>query len=730
MKLIVGIALLCVSAGYVSLGISVLREDYRSLIRRKYSITGFVLALWSFSYCAMTVADVEQVRFTFWAVGLVMSCLFLPSWFVFFAELSQQNSRVTQGLAVTSYTLGLTLALWCVFSNDVTFVSTNAGWQFSYQPTMPMVLLPFFFSLAILPPMFYSFRWYREVELKRLKKESLTFIIIILITGPMILPFDFIVPIFSGSTTVPISSIVVFFSALPLYRIMRSHWSFSLTNNDVSQLLFSTLIYPVIMMNSENSIQLVNPVAVKVWGDDLIGKDVCSLIQVEEQYPASSVFAEEFDSLIATIPSGESTFDLLLRINRDEYGDVISKTLFFSDITDLQNALLAARSASEAKTEFLSRISHELRTPMNAIIGMTSIAKGSNDAEKIDHCLDRIEVASHHLLSLINDILDMSNMDSHKFTLAISSFELDSLLETVDELVGHRAIDKQLNLTYHRDPAIPNQLIGDRVRILQIISHLMSNAIKFTPSGGDIRLSLKMLELINDDLHLHVEVEDTGIGIDLEQQKKLFTPFHQAKKETAVFYEGTGLGLALVKNMVEQMEGRVGVKSELGKGSVFYCQVKLKVKDLSIDENITDPHIWSNLTYSECKLLLAEDNEINQEIALELLNPLGMEIDCALNGQQALEMFCAGDKQYDLILMDIQMPIMDGLQATREIRNSNCENAKGVPILAMTANAFEDDVRACLAAGMNGHISKPIDSALMYQKIGMQLLGKEDKTVK
>ena len=730
MNLLISFALLFASIGYVSLAFSIWKADVKSPLRIKYAYTGCILSLWSLSFCIMTVAEAESVRFFFWAIGLCMASLFYPSWLVFFMDLMQHKSRVTNCLIAVMYPGALAISFWCIFSGNVSFVNTRAGWQFVYQPTAPFVFLFLFLLVSGAIFIFYSVKRYKTVKLKRQARESLIFVTVLILSTPFIAIFDYIIPIFAGRPTFPISSIWSFFASLPLYYTMRSHWAFNITANNVSEFLFSSLTFPVLLTNDENIVQLANPVALEIWPKKLVGEHISSLINDMKGEPLSpSIFESEFEGIHVTNAdeSDNAVFDMVQRMQYDEFGDIISKTVVFNNITNLQNAISLAESASQSKSEFLSRISHELRTPMNAIIGMTRIGKGTTDIEEIKYCLDRVEGASGHLLALINDILDMSKIEANKFELFNAAFNFDDMLEAINNIISDRAKEKSLTLTFKRDPALPNLFIGDRLRLTQIITNLLSNAVKFTPENGEVTLSVDLLEYLPDDMvSVYIEVADTGIGISPQGIEKLFKPFEQAEKSTASTYGGTGLGLSIFKRIVELMDGNVGVSSVEGKGSVFYCNVKLKLN--LVEENAYNDNLFvSKLpTFSKCRLLLAEDIEINREIIIALLKDTQIQIDCAENGKQAYDIFCSNNGNYDIILMDVQMPVMDGLQTTGEIRKTGIANASQVPILAITANAFAENVKTCLDAGMSDHISKPIDADEMLYKIAVHLSGKED----
>jgi signal transduction histidine kinase len=398
--------------------------------------------------------------------------------------------------------------------------------------------------------------------------------------------------------------------------------------------------------------------------------------------------------------------------------------------TKLKDALYKATEASRAKGEFLSNISHEMRTPLNAIIGMTEIGKNSGDLEKKDHAFGRIQDASTHLLGIINDVLDMSKIEANKLELSFIEFNFEKMLERVENVVSFRVKERQQKLLINIGSDIPETFIGDDQRLAQVIANLLGNAVKFTPEKGSISLDAH-LEKEEDGLcTIQISVSDTGIGISDEQQKNLFQSFQQAESNTARKYGGTGLGLAISKNIVEMMGGRIWVESELGKGSTFTFTVNLKRSegkkqepggwpinrnDVRIEEEKNEQDLEG--AYKGRRILLAEDVEINREIVLTLLEPTLLEIDCAENGTQAVRMFTDAPEKYDMIFMDIQMPEMDGYEATRRIRALDVPAAKKIPIVAMTANVFREDIEKCLEAGMNDHVGKPLDFGTVMEKL-------------
>ena len=530
----------------------------------------------------------------------------------------------------------------------------------------------------------------------------------------------------------------------------------------------------------------------------------------------------------------------------DENGECMGAMALFHDTTEVLRAKERAENASAAKSNFLSNMSHEMRTPMNAIIGMTSIGKTSDSLEKKDYCLNKIDEAASHLLGVINDVLDMSKIEAGRFELSETEFNFERLLMRTANVVNFRMEEKSFDFTVKVDRNIPSCLICDEQRLAQVITNLLSNAAKFTPERGCIKLVAEKVEESDGVCTLQIEVSDTGIGISEEQQARLFNSFVQADDSISRKYGGTGLGLAISKRIVEMMGGDIWVESIPGKGSRFIFTVRVRagkrseipalpgevtwqnVRVLAVDDSLevlehfqsiaeslgfhcdvaadgesacalvneraeSPFHVvfvdwkmpgmngvevaanikkqcgdnsiaimisaneWSTVEtearnagvskfipkplfsssiadcITEClrnsalyelrpspadesdacfvgrRVLLVEDIEINREIAMSLLEDTGVAIDCAENGCIAYDMAEQSLDQYDLILMDIHMPEQDGYETTRKIRSLASAKARDIPIVAMTANVFREDIERCLAAGMNDHLGKPLN---------------------
>lgn len=537
--------------------------------------------------------------------------------------------------------------------------------------------------------------------------------------------------------------------------------------------------------------------------------------------------------------------------------------LIATDITEMRKleqelvkAKEQAEQASQAKSEFLSRMSHEMRTPLNAIIGMTSIGKTSADLERKDYCLNKIDSASTHLLGVINDVLDMAKIEAGKFELAPMDFSMEKMLIKVTNVISFRVEEKKQNFTVHIDPEVPYAIIADEQRLSQIITNLLSNAVKFTPEQGSVSLMVHKLGEKGGACHLQFEVKDTGIGIAKEQQRKLFRSFEQADGSVSRQFGGTGLGLAISKHIVELMDGEIWLESDIGKGTRFFfniwakrgqtmlqtyegfdflwknlrimlvddaedvreyfqnlaaglklnCQtaasgseawelienngpfdvifvdwkmpgmdgieltkriksrqaghavvvmisaaewsnIEMEAKQAGVDKFIPKPLFASVIAdcIQEClnlprpdaagensvpnetglfigkNILLAEDIEINREIVMVMLEPTGIQIDCAGDGLEAFQMIAENSSAYDMVFMDIHMPGVDGYESAKMIRALEDPRAKAIPIVAMTANVFREDIEKCLAVGMNDHVGKPLDMDVLIAKLKQYL---------
>ena len=450
------------------------------------------------------------------------------------------------------------------------------------------------------------------------------------------------------------------------------------------------------------------------------------------------------NSLFHTCERTDGTWILSMIVPQkyDENGRVVSVLLANRDFTEekkreleqeeaLRQEKIKAEKANEAKSIFLFNMSHDIRTPMNAIIGMTSLIRhDAGNKDKVIEYADKIAISSQHLLGIINDVLDMSKIEAGKTVFKYSDFSILDAIEELNTIFHSQANEKNQSFIITKENLKHEWVNGDKVHLMQIFSNLLSNAIKYTQEGGIIQFIAEESETNSSTYgKYHFIVSDNGMGMSADFKETIFDAFTRAESSVTNKIQGTGLGMAITKNLVESMGGTIEVESEPNRGSSFEVILNLKIVEnrvVSSTEQI-EMHETDSDILDGMRILCAEDNELNAEILMELLKLEGAECTICENGKRILEAFEQSvPGEYDMILMDVQMPVMNGYEATEAIRRSSHEQAKTIPIIAMTANAFSEDMQHSLAAGMNAHISKPVDMKLLKKTIRNIKLGREE----
>lgn len=440
---------------------------------------------------------------------------------------------------------------------------------------------------------------------------------------------------------------------------------------------------------------------------------------------------KRFDRLYRTQQDGQTRFRQVSIVRSGNWADSKSVVVGFRNVdqqirdeleqkTLLEEALGNANKASNAKSAFLLNMSHDIRTPMNAIVGFTNLASNHlNDSDKVEGYLDKIKASSDHLLNLINDILDMSRIEQGKLTLDENQCNIKEVLDDLYVMLNHQAESKGLTLTVDSSAVTHPNIVCDRLKVNQILLNLLGNSIKFTNAGGSVSASIEELPSKSDDFGTYrIVVEDTGIGMPEEFLDVIFDPFERVQSQTVNGIQGSGLGMAIVKSLVDMMGGTIKVESELDKGTRFTVNLTFKIAEsdsVEQTESHNDSPTFTPERASKFRILLVDDNPLNREIAQDILMNIGFNVEEAENGQEAVDKLRnVGAGHFDIVLMDIQMPVMNGYQAAEIIRSFEDADLAGIPILAVTADAFEEDRKMALEHGMNGHLPKPIDISKLF----------------
>ncbi len=707
-----------------------------------FFLMGTMASLWALLNCMSGIVPTQVLR-VLEATGMIFVCclpFLMLMYIMHFVNARLANSRILTWILISAMVLDVALLL----TNPIHMLYYTSYTARGNGVFGPLFWLHSYVSYVVLATAFILLIVY---VVKNVRKYPSLIMVALGSACPFIIN---IVHVFNSSRTdydlTPLG-FVIMFSVFGIFSIR-----FRLFNlkSAASANIFDTISDGFLVVNNIGQVEDANPAFREAFPSLPIDQETTSVHDVTDymrsvavEYNPDDVF-DRIASLSEGLAGGEFSV-------RDDMGQIrnfaLSKdfimrrgqsagyVLTLTDISNYRRMIAeinqqnkelvelkdAAEAASKSKTEFLANMSHEIRTPMNAIIGMAAIARNSSDLTQIYDALDKLDNASHQLLSIINDVLDMSKIEANKLELYDEDYNFAEMVGDCKNILIDRINEKHQRLDIDISADTPLNLRGDRLRLSQVIINILSNAVKFTPENGEIKLSARPVHVEGSTANIRVSVSDSGIGMTPDQLSRLFTAFEQADGSISRRFGGTGLGLAISKTIVGLMGGDIRAESSPGEGSTFIFDFVSEISERASmpEEKLRDGE--DDYDFAGRTILLAEDMEINRVIIQTLMEGSGVTIECATNGQEAYDMYKPSPEKYDVIYMDLQMPQVDGYTATRMIRALDNPAAKKVPIIAMTANAFAEDVQKCLTAGMNDHISKPIDIGALFKKTAAYL---------
>lgn len=721
---LVSLALFFMGTVALLLGFSSYMDNPSSKPGKRMFLACISIFVWEFGYGWMGLCHGSDFAYIPRAIGLIAIIAYICAVLSYLTILSGFPEKITNIVCAVSGVMFF-VSWWFMIQKDaVTFVDTPWGyWWYSKQIPARYVETA---SVAIALVFFYVILWWwnKNAEYKREKHLIKRFKWF----GPLLvvgLVVDTYIPLIAGTPAIPGTVVFAFLSSMLLFNISKGYMTFGISVSSVSEYVFREVSVPVLILDPKGKIVLYNEIAETTFVrmDGLKGLTLEDL--VEPVMNLSNV-SEEYKSMLMQI-KGRNTYCRLVRsVIYDDFKEVRCEILFLPDMTDaIQSMQMAeensrmADEANRAKSNFLANMSHEIRTPMNAIIGMSEIMLRDEAVSiELKNQLRVIKTAGDGLLEIINDILDISKIESGKYEIIEEEYDLAALIHDVSTMIRTRLDGKDIELKLYVYSNLPRRVIGDELRVRQVLVNILGNAVKFT-NEGSIELKCECRRL-SDDYVLYFDVTDTGIGIREQDLKTIFGVFNQIDTRKNRNIQGTGLGLAISRNLAIMMNGDISVESVYGEGSTFHISLHQKIADaeqmgpdmaMELEkfkyEPIREIQEENTVTFRDKHVLIVDDNLVNLQIAKGLLEPFELNIDLADSGKKAVEM--VRENHYDLIFMDHMMPELDGVDTTKLIRSMKNGIYSDIPIVALTADAVAGTKEMLLASGMQDFLAKPIN---------------------